>query len=151
MSTDHVANTEWQPYRERVWVTLARTGTIAAVLGTIFAWRVHGGLARWAAATLLALWPALGGHFVELFYLNWLRPRLPDSRALRAAVRICVWFVGGTLLALGMCVTALLLYDSPPPWSRLLAVGGVAFIAIELVVHFVLQSRGRPNFYNDRG
>jgi hypothetical protein len=141
----------WRPYRERVWVTMARTFAIAIVLGAILAWRMHGGLARWAAATLLCLWPALGGHFVELFFLNWLRPRLTGPRPLHTAVRIGVWFVGGTLLGFGMYVTTLILYEYPTPWSRLLALAGVAFIAIELIAHLFLQLRGRPSFYNGRG
>jgi hypothetical protein len=32
-----------------------------------------------------------------------------------------------------------------------IAVAGAAFIAIELVVHFILQLRGAPSFYNGRG
>src|SRR5437016_11925087 len=73
---------QWQPFREPLGATLARTGAIAVVLGAVLAgwraaagWRGGGGLARWRVATGLMLWPALGGHFVELWFLNWLRPR----------------------------------------------------------------------------
>jgi len=34
-----------------------------------------------------------------------------------------------------------------PPWW----IGGLGFIGLELVVHLVLQLRGRPSFYNGRG
>jgi hypothetical protein len=61
---------QWQPYQEPLRTTLLRTGIIALVVGAVLA-RSWGGVARWPAATLLALWPALGGHLVELWFLNW--------------------------------------------------------------------------------
>src|SRR5207253_4947804 len=98
----------WQPYREPLRVTLTRTVTMAAVLGAVLA-RWWGGLTHWPMATLLMLWPAFGGHWVELWYLNWLRPRLPVSRAVQVSARIVVWFAGGNVLALGMALTAMTL------------------------------------------
>ena len=83
-----------------------------------------------------------------------------DASALRAAVRVGVWLVGGIVLAFGMRFTATLLISLGaghrwvahslvwwPKWW----LGGLAFIAIELAVHLVLQLRGKPNFYNGRG
>jgi hypothetical protein len=140
----------WQPYREPLRMTLARTITIALVVGAVLA-SVSGGLARWPIATLLALWPSFGGHWVELLFLNWLRPRLPGARAVQIAARIGVWFVGGAALAFGMHLTAMATGGFPtarwPAWW----IGGVAFIGIELVVHVALQLRGCPSFYNGRG
>jgi hypothetical protein len=69
-------NGECQPYRERAWVTLARTGGIAGVVGLVLAWLSRGGVWGWVLGTLIALWPALGGHFVELVFLNWVRRRV---------------------------------------------------------------------------
>jgi hypothetical protein len=114
------------------------------VLGAALA-RYRGGLARWPTATLLALWPALGGHFVELFFLNVLRPRLPDARVVQAAARVGVWFVAGAGLALGAVLTARALGElRPAPFLvlRTCAIGGAAFIGIELVAHLMLQLRG---------
>jgi hypothetical protein len=152
-----------QPYRERVRTTLLRTGTIALVVGALLArpWR-EGGLARWPMATLLALWPSLGGHFVEIWFLNWLRPRLPAARAVQVLSRIAVWFVGGVVLTLGMGLTAMVLGFGPgqrfawgshgsSTWSTVLLIGGLGFIVIELVVHLALQLRGCSSFYNGRG
>jgi len=65
----------WQPFQEPLRATLLRNGTIAIVVGAVLA-RFSGGLARWPMDTLLVLWPALGGHWVEVWFLNWLRPRL---------------------------------------------------------------------------
>jgi len=142
----------WQPYRESVWATIARTGAIALVVGAVVARAWGGGLRYWPLATLLMLWPSLGGHFVELWFLNWLRPRIPSSRQVQVGTRLVVWFVGGILLAFGMALTAI---AATRHWalqvSRWWAVAGLAFIGIELVAQFALELRGRPSFYNGRG
>ena len=103
-------------------------------------------------ATLLVLWPSFGGHWVEIWFLNLLRPRLSIARGLQVSARIGVWFVGGAGLAVGMGLTAMALAGFRlahwPAWWWL---GGIAFIGIELVAHLVLQLRGRPSFYNGLG
>ena len=141
---------QWQPYREPLRATLLRTITIALVLGALLA-HTRGGFARWPMWTLLMLWPTVGGHAVEIWFLNWLRPRVVEARAAQVVARVAVWFVGGAGLALGMCLTAMTFGDRRPiqwlSWWR----GGLAFIALELVAHLFLQLRGRPSFYNGRG
>jgi hypothetical protein len=97
------------------------------------------------------LWPALGGHWVEVGFLNSLRPRLPDSRVAQVVARVAAWFVGGAVLALGMMMTARALNFAGFVPRQTWWVGGVAFIGIELIAHAVLQLRGRPSFYNRRG
>jgi hypothetical protein len=141
---------DWQPHREPLRVTLLRTVTIALILGALLA-RARGGLARWPLWMLLMLWPTVGGHFVELWFLHWLRPRLVDARAVQVAARVAVWFVGGAGLALGMYLTATTLAGRRPMHWPSWWLGGLAFIAVELVAHLVLQLRGRPSFYNGRG
>lgn len=106
-------------------------------------------------ATLLVLWLSFGGHWVELWFLNWLRPRLSGARAVQVGARALVWFVGGTVLAIGMGLTAMAPGGFRPArwsaWGPAWWLGGLAFIGIELVIHLVLQLRGRPSFYNGRG
>jgi hypothetical protein len=142
LCADTTMTTQWQPYREPVAITLARTGAVAAAVGAGLAVWWGGGPARWPAATLLALWPALGGHFVELWSLNWLSPRIGSNPAAQTLARILVWFVGGCILAMGMDFSAMALGSSPtsrwPAWS----VGGLAFVGIELIVHLVLLVGG---------
>jgi hypothetical protein len=66
-------------------------------------------------------------------------------------VRIALWFAGGTALFAGMYLTSMVLNSrNPPRWPEWW-VGGVAFIGVELVVHFVIALRGRDGFYNGRG
>jgi hypothetical protein len=73
---------QWKPYEEPFRTTVLRNAIIAIVVGAALA-QLRGGLARWPLATLLALWPSLGGHWVELWFLNWLRP--PHFRCTRPA------------------------------------------------------------------
>jgi len=129
-----------------------RTGTIAIIGGAVLALFWGGRPGRWPIATLLVLWPSFGGHWVEVGFLNWLRPRLPGARGVQVAARLVVWFLGGVLLAFGMRLTAVALTRFRPAHWPAWWIGGVALIGIELVAHLaMLQLRGRPSFYNGRG
>lgn len=142
--------TNWQSYRESLSITLARTVGIALVAGGVLA-HSWGGLGRWPLATALMLWLSFGGHWLEIWFLNWLRPRLPDPQRVQIAVRLAVWFIGGVGLAFGMRLTAMAFTGRrPAPWATWW-MAGFAFIGIELVAHLVLQLRGRPSFFNGRG
>ena len=55
------------------------------------------------------------------------------------------------MLALGMLLTAIALTGFHPTRWPAWWLGGLAFIAIELVAQLPLQLRGRPSFYNGRG
>jgi hypothetical protein len=135
-------------FQEPLRSTLARTGAIALVGGGLLTVPFHR-LSQWPTASFLMLWPALGGHFVEIFFLNYLRPRLTAASAAQIGVRVGVWFIGGVALALAMRLTATALVAPRaghwPAWW----VGGLAFIGIELAVHVVLWLRGRPSFYDE--
>lgn len=144
------SDVRWQPYREPLRITVARTGAIALAAGVLLA-RWFGGLAHWPITTLLALWPSFGGHWVELWFLNFLRPRLPTLRAVQAGFRVVVWFIGGIGLALGMGLTMMALTQFRPAHSPAWWLAGLAFVGIELAVHLVLRLRARPSFYDGRG
>src|SRR5277367_5372016 len=92
---------QWQPYREPLYTTVLRTGTIAIVGGALLT-RLRGGPTRWFIATLLMLWPSFGGHWVEVWFLNWLRPRLSIARGVQVAARVIVWFLAGAGLVVAM-------------------------------------------------
>jgi hypothetical protein len=140
----------WQPYHEPIRSTLLRNGVLSLVAGVAItlAWR---GRITLPAATLLALWPTLGGHFVEIFFLNRLRPRLPNARAPQITARLAVWFLGGVMIALGMALTTRVLTGAMPVWRPAWWLAGLAFVGLELVVHLVLTARGRSSIYNGRG
>ncbi|MGE0440521.1 MAG: hypothetical protein AB7S39_08500 [Gemmatimonadales bacterium] len=145
--------TDWQPYREPLRRTLTRTIAIAVVVAGVFS-AARGMIPRWPLVTLVMLWPAFGGHWVDILFLNRLRSRLPEQRAIHVAVRLAVWFAGGVVLAAGMWYTAWLLPGLRPPaieswrWPLL---AGAGFIAVEMVAHAVLLFRGHPSFFNGRG
>src|SRR5229473_2236427 len=123
---------QWQPFREPLRVTLLRNGMIAIVVGALLA-RFWGGLVRWPLATLVVLWPSFGGHWVEVWFLNWLRPRLSIARGVQVAARVGVWFVGGIGLAIGMGLTAMAFAGFRTAHWPACWLGGLAFIGIELV------------------
>ena len=140
---------DWQPYREPILATLIRTGLIALVIGLVVA-RLTNQPAAWPKWLAFALWFSFGGHWIELFFLNWLRSRLPAVRGVQIAGRLLIWIVGGTVLIVGARLTMLLLNAQAmrlPPWW----VGGLGFIGIELLAHTALALRRQPNFYNGRG
>ncbi|PYO37627.1 MAG: hypothetical protein DMD37_07635 [Gemmatimonadetes bacterium] len=136
----------WQSYQEPLRVTLVRTGLVGLLVGLIAA-RVQGQRASWPQWTAFALWFSFGGHWVELFFLNWCRPRLGPARRAQITGRLLTWLVGGTLLMIGARITALSLSAQAlrlPPWW----LGGPVFLVLELLVHALPQLRGQPNFYN---
>ena len=104
----------------------------------------------WPLATLLVLWPSFGGHWVEVWFLNWLRPRVSSTPGVQAAARVLVWFAGGSLLSLGMRLTASAFVQWQSPQWLTWWLGGVAFVGIELLMHLFMQLRGGPSFYNGR-
>jgi hypothetical protein len=142
--------TEWEPFREPRRATLTRTVGLALVGGALLS-RRWGGLAWWPLASVVMLWPTLGGHFLEIWYLNWLRPRLPRDRGVQIAARVTTWFLGGVVLWFAMRLTVAMITGERIAPRAAWWMGGVAFIGIELVAQLGLQLRGRPSFYNARG
>src|SRR5947208_1413193 len=105
MSHEDQEEITWVPFREPVRNTLARTVGLALIIGSVIAWTSHGRLS-WPVAVLVALWPALGGHFVELWFLNVLRPRLSASRGVQVSARVITWAVAGVVMLVAMRATA---------------------------------------------
>ena len=138
----------WEPYRESIAVTVARTFAIAAVVATVAAsiapWL------SWPIAFVLALWPSFGGHWIELAFLRGVRPRV-DGGVARVAARIAWWCAGGIAIGAGVWLTA-----QAFPSTRALRLpawwwAAPAFVAIELVAHAVLALRRWPSVYDGRG
>jgi hypothetical protein len=140
----------WQPYREPIRTTALRTGILTVVAGVAITVLSRGRIA-WQTAVLFALWVSLGGHFVELLFLNWLRPRLPNTRGMQIAGRLAVWFAGGVVLSFGMTLSARVLMGTRSARQATWWQGGLAFIGLELVVHLILHLRGRPSIHDGRG
>src|SRR3954468_13055058 len=105
----------WTPFEEPLRATFTRTIGIAMIVGGVLSFR-FGGISRWPLATTLILWPSFGGHWIDLWFLNWLRPRLPSDRSVQLAARIVLWFVGGIVLGLGAGLTAMAFGVGRPAW-----------------------------------
>ena len=135
--------------REPLRRTVARNVALAAGVGVVFALQRHG-LRLLLPVAALALWFSLGGHYVELAFLNRLRARVSQGRLTQAGLRLLVWFAGGVVLYVLMAASARILPLDPPP-LRMWWYGGLLLIGVELAVHGLLAVRGRPNFYSGRG
>ena len=138
----------WQSYHEPLHVTLLRTGLLGLVVGVAAA-RLQGRPRLWPEWTAFALWFTFGGHWVELLFLNWVRPRLASARGAQIAGRLGVWLVGGTVLLAGARLTVPLLSSYAirlPSWW----LGGPIFLCLELLAHALPALRGRASFFNGR-
>ena len=143
------SSSSWPRFAEPFPRALARNVALAAVAGAVLALQRHTlGLLLPLAA--LALWFSLGGHYIELAFLNGLRARIPQGRLPQVVVRLLVWLSGGVLLYGSMAATARALPIQAPPLG-LWWYGGFLLIGVELAVHAILAIRGLPNFYNGRG
>ena len=129
--------------------TLVRNVSLAAGVGALLALQRHS-LRLFLPVAALALWFSLGGHYVELAFLNSLRVRLSQGRLTQVALRLLVWFAGGVVLYVLMAASARVLPLEAPPLG-MWWYGGVLLIGVELAVHGLLAVRGRPNFYSGRG
>lgn len=129
---------------------IVRNVAIALAAGAAIS-GLRGGPVRWLEFSLIALWPSFGGHFVELWFLNWLRPRLRPIRGTQAAARLGLWYLAGNMLLGLMTLSGSALFGfHMPSWMRFGA-NGVIFIGVELLAHLALLLSGRPSFYDGRG
>ena len=147
------AETDWkrfeEPFREPFARTLLRNITIAVVVGFMLALR-RGNLVLAPSFALLVIWFSLGGHYVELFFLNGIRPRIARNRLGQIFVRIAVWFLGGALLYVPMSITYHFLSGEQAHFEYWWA-GGLLLVGIEFLAHLFVLIRGKPNFYNGLG
>jgi hypothetical protein len=139
----------WTKFREPISRTLARNIAIGLFVGSALAlWRRDAGL--FVPWSVLALWFSLGGHYVEVLFLNGIRPRIARARLAQVSARLTVWFVGGAMLFVLMALTARLLPVRPPSFGSWWF-GALGFIGIELLAHANLALHGLPNFYSGGG
>src|SRR5256885_15547106 len=142
-------NTSASQFEEPLRRTLARNVTLAASVGVVLAVQRHS-LRLLLPIAALALWFSLGGHYVEVAFLNGLRARISKGRLTQVALRLLVWFAGGVVLYVLMASSAHVLPLEPPPlgmWGD----GGLLLTGAGLAVHGPLAMRGKPNFYIGRG
>ena len=136
--------TESPKFHEPFPKTLGRNGLIAAVAGLSLA-AARGRLNLWLPLAVVALWFSLGGHYVEVGYLNGLRPRLSVGVPQRLLARVSLWFAGGCVLYLGAAASSGVL--GVPMKGANFWMGGLGLIGIELLAHSALRFRGRPSIF----
>jgi hypothetical protein len=141
-----------QPHREPFRDTLIRNMVIALAVATGLAfWSPRTAYPiHWPVAVVLMLWPTFGGHYLEVWYLNWLTPKLPASANVRRLARLVTWFCGGCVLGVAMMLTVRALSDARPAHWPAWWLPGVIFVGLELVVHSALLLRGQRNFFSEQ-
>jgi len=83
------------------------------------------------------------GHWVEVLLL-----RIPGiETSMGKVVRVFGWFAGG-LWCYVLARWALLAYGRDMRQLPSLIWGGLFFVALQFVVHGILQATGKPNFYS---
>jgi hypothetical protein len=83
------------------------------------------------------------GHWVEVWLLKIPGIETPGGKV----VRVFGWFAGG-LWCYVLARWALLTYGRDTSQLPSLIWGGVFFVALQFVVHGVLQAAGKPSFYS---
>ncbi len=83
------------------------------------------------------------GHLVEVLLLKIPGIETPAGKF----IRVLGWFAGG-LWCYELGRWLLLLYGRDTGQLPSLLWGGVFFVALEFVVHGLLQASGKPNFYS---
>ena len=150
-------------YRESVAATVIRTGGIAIIVATLVTVarlrHLPASSAEWYGWLVLVVfvgWFSFGGHWVELAYLNGIRPKIAHwSDPSLVFIRLGVWLIGGAILYLGAVASRSVMTAGELPGQadlfKVLLYGGPVFAVIELFPHTFLQLSGKPSFWNFRG
>ena len=125
-----------------------RTGSLALAIGLGVGLYLRR-LDAVPAATIVALWFTLGGHFAEVVFRNGLAPRLGSGIPAYLLARLVYWFAAGSLLLAGAWVTLTAMSGHARPWPWW--IGGTGFVLAELVIHLAMRLRGEASVYDGRG
>lgn len=124
---------------------LTRTTLLAVPLALLFYFtlpRLGAPLWDFVSDFTLAFSFTFLGHLVEVVLLMIPGIETPGGRL----IRVLGWFAGG-LWCYELGRWAWVLYGNDPQALPPLVYGGFFFVALELVVHALLQAGGKPNFY----
>lgn len=133
--------------------TIFRTAITAAIIAAILTFtHVFAVSAMSAPALLGVIWLMVycivyGGHWLEVLFINQIKFMLPPNKAVIYFSRIVYWFLNGIpLFMLANWVgNAFTNHDlNLGRWWTF----GLAYIAIELFMHLIMQLRYRKSYYN---
>ena len=125
---------------------LSRNTLLAIPLALLFYFQLpHHGNTAWDLldAFTIAFSFTFVGYLVETFLLKIPGIETPGGKI----VRVLGWFAGG-LWCYVLARWALLAYGRDNRDLPSLFWGGAFFVAMQFLVHGILQARGKPNFYS---
>ena len=134
--------------REPFLKTLGRNALLAAVLGLVFFAafpRSDGALWDYFDVFSVALCFTLVGHYIEVLLL--LLPGIETGAG--KLVRLAGWF-GGGLWCYVIARWLWLQYRRDLGDLPGLIWGGVFLVVLEMLLHLVLRTQGKPNFYGSQ-
>ncbi len=138
-----------QPFTQIITGSIVTTTVIAAIL-------VLTGIFPWHEKTKFEIfgiiWPAIfcivfGGHWLELFFVNYLKFVLPQNIFLLYIVRIGYWFLCSIPLFLLASFVIQLLTNDQKQLGHWWAFGFL-YIGIEMLMYGIMQVRSKKSFYN---
>ena len=126
------------------------TATIIASILTLFGIIPYTGNSKLAAFGIM--WLAVycivfGGHWLELFFINYVKFIIPGNILLLYSVRIFYWFFSAiplfalANLAINLTSEKTMLMGK---WWTL----GLIYIGIQLIINAIMQLRMKKSFYN---
>jgi len=133
--------------------TLIRTILTTTIIAVIINW-LHlfpsGGKSKlilfeiiWSAVFCIVL----GGHWLELVFINRIKFALPKNILLLYFIRIVYWFLCSIpLFLMANLITNLFSYKAGVPghwWTF-----GFLYIGIQLLMHIIMHIRFKKSFYN---
>ncbi len=144
----HRCMIKFEEIDEPLRVTLSRTLTIAVVVGVVASFATHN-IRMGFAIGLGALWPSVGGHWIELLWLNLIRKRLKPKVPILVALRLIYWWAWGFVIIFPAFYTIHVIAPSLPPMPSPL-LGGFGFLFVEMLLHGIFAMNHRPNAFDAR-
>ena len=142
-----------EKFYEPLWRTILRTSVTATILTVIFYFgdifqeqeankmRVFG--IGWMSIMCLTF----GGHWIELFFINYIKFLLPKKLYVMYGARIIFWYASALLLFFAsQCVHNSLTGKNESAGN--LWIFGFIYILIEMIMHGIIHVQIKKSFWN---
>ena len=138
---------------ELFWITVVRTTIQALLLALIFNYHLifisewtHKGYIYFLNVITFFCY-LFGGHWPELWFINYLKFRLPHRVLVLYPVRILFWYAIGVILTFLSRFVVILISGSDHGIGRWWEYAAI-YVIIELIMHMFLQLVKKKSFWN---